>query len=516
MTAMAGMHMTGANGGILSVPLEHLPGLIVLLVIPLLALLAVPITTTAAGRGAGWAVRLRHRLGALSTTGRVALFAMVLGAAVHAAIVPTHWSDSRFLAVLFALDAIAFVAGAGVLFAGWRAWRLLAAPLLGGTVIAYLFYILTGQESPDLVGLITTAVELTAALMLLVPDGLPAPASTHWKAVAASTVSVVAMLASVLVSGTTGSAGQPPAKAQLSLSTSSPAGPITWPPGTMSMEPGMRMTTSNCTTTPSPSQQQSAVRLVDQTTTAVAPYRSLAVARAAGYVPITPTGRRVVHYLKPAYVNDGKVLDAGAIESLVYANTSHGAVLVAAMYMMAGRDTGQTPPQPGGCLDEWHIHTNLCFSPQTGTVVGVTAVGRCRGDAVNRTTQPMMHVWVAPIPGGPLAVDASPAQIVDAAGRLPAGSLGFFGEREQLGGCLHLLAAGDKRAQSALAVRRSRIAKRLYRLACGHAADAKATGQLGLGRNGLSWLQRSGMDLIEQMLVDLKVQGDGAAAVENH
>lgn len=415
--------MSGADGGILSVPVEHLPGLVVLLVFPFLAWLAVHVAAGAAGRGAGWAVRLRHRLGALSPTGRVALFAMVLGAAVHAAIVPTHWSDSRFLAALFALDAIAFVAGAGVIFAGWRAWRLLAAPLLGGTAVAYLFYILTGREPPDLVGLITTAVELAAALMLLVPDGLPAAsASTRWKAVAASTVSVVAMLASALVAGTTGSAGQPAAKAQLSLSTSSPAGPITWPLGTMSMEPGMRMATPNCTTTPNPSQQQSAVRLVDQTTTALAPYRSLAVARAAGYVPITPTGRRVVHYVKPAYINDGRVVDPGAIESLVYANTPHGAVLVAAMYMMAGRDAGQAPPQPGGCLDEWHVHTNLCFSPQKGTVVGVTVAGGCRGDAVNRTTQPMMHVWVAPVPGGPLAVDASPAQIAGAAGRLPAGS----------------------------------------------------------------------------------------------
>jgi hypothetical protein len=39
---------------------------------------------------------------------------------------------------------------------------------------------------------------------------------------------------------------------------------------------------------------------------------------------------------------------------------------------------------------------------------------------VNVTTPPMMHVWLAPVPGGPLAVDPSDVSQVLAAYRLPA------------------------------------------------------------------------------------------------
>jgi hypothetical protein len=34
----------------------------------------------------------------------------------------------------------------------------------------------------------------------------------------------------------------------------------------------------------------------------------------------------------------------------------------------------------------------------------------------------MLHVWVAPVPGGPLVVDATDAQVVQAAEQLPAPS----------------------------------------------------------------------------------------------
>jgi hypothetical protein len=186
------------------------------------------------------------------------------------------------------------------------------------------------------------------------------------------------------------------------------------------MGAGMQMVTPNCTTNPTASQQSAAVTLVDQTVDGVSRYQSLTAAKADGYVPITPSGLPEVHYAKPALINDGKTLDPNAIESLVYANTPHGAVLVAAMYLMASDQVGATPPMPGGCLTEWHIHTNLCFSNTTGAVVGVTHAGACTTGSSNHVSQPMLHVWVAPIPGGPLVVDASNAQVVQAAEALPA------------------------------------------------------------------------------------------------
>jgi hypothetical protein len=208
----------------------------------------------------------------------------------------------------------------------------------------------------------------------------------------------------------------------ISLATNSPAGPITWPLSMGSMGAGMQMVTPNCTASPTAAQQQAAVALVNQSVAGASRYQNLANARADGYVPITPTGRPVVHYAKPSYINDGNLLDPAAIESLVYANTSHGAVLVAAMYLMASNQIGATPPMPGGCLTEWHIHTNLCFSNSDGAVVGVTNGGACAAGSTNHISQPMLHVWLAPVPGGPLVVDATDAQVVQVAEQLPAPS----------------------------------------------------------------------------------------------
>ena len=91
-------------------------------------------------------------------------------------------------------------------------------------------------------------------------------------------------------------------------------------------------------------------------------YQSLAVAKAAGCLPITPWDS-VVHYLNAAYyqsvLKGGPVLNYQDPQSLVYANTANGAVLVAAMYITSYN--GPTP-QPGGCLTQWHVHTDLCLS----------------------------------------------------------------------------------------------------------------------------------------------------------
>ena len=217
-----------------------------------------------------------------------------------------------------------------------------------------------------------------------------------------------------------GMGGGPDGSGSFSLATTSPAGPIVWPVAMGAMEGGMQMVTPSCTTSPTSSQRDAAVQLVNTTVAATRKYTSLAAAKADGYVPITPTGRPVVHYAKVADMKDADTLDPNAIESLVYANTAHGAVLVAAMYTLSLDQVGQMPPMPGGCLTEWHIHTNLCFSNTTGAVVGVTRNGACAAGSTNHVTQPMLHVWLAPIAGGPLTVDASNAAVVQAASRLPA------------------------------------------------------------------------------------------------
>jgi len=163
----------------------------------------------------------------------------------------------------------------------------------------------------------------------------------------------------------------------IKLPTTSPAGDITMPDPDMQMAAGMKMASSAaCVATPTAQQQRAAVSLVDTSWKDSEKYQSLAVALAAGYRPITPTGASVVHYLNPSYYRatlmGGPVLDTTDPQSLVYANTPKGAVLVAAMYITS---PGGPTPQPGGCLTQWHVHTNLCLTRGLG-VVGAVGPGR--------------------------------------------------------------------------------------------------------------------------------------------
>jgi len=212
-----------------------------------------------------------------------------------------------------------------------------------------------------------------------------------------------------------------PTTAALRIATTSPAGDVSVPDPNMQMAPGMRMASSAmCDAAPTRAQQAAAVRLVNASWNGARRFRSLAVAEAAGYVPITPPGLPVVHYLNYHYyiatAMGGPVLNTAKPQSLVYANTPHGAVLAAAMYISP---PGHETSQPGGCLTQWHVHTNLCQTA-FGRVVGlVTAVTpKCPPGSSNHVTQPMMHVWFVPIPGGPTAIDASDTQIVRAAERV--------------------------------------------------------------------------------------------------
>lgn len=204
----------------------------------------------------------------------------------------------------------------------------------------------------------------------------------------------------------------------LKLATGTPGGAITMPDSMMKMPSGMKMASAACTTTPTPAQQRGAVQLVRTNWRGAKKYQRLSVAKAAGYRAITPTGLAVVHYINSAYYRrtllGGAVLSTTEPQSLVYANTPKGAVLVAAMYIMSPFAAG-APAQPGGCLTQWHLHTNLCFS-RFLAVVATTTGGTCPAGSTNRVTPPMLHVWFVPIPGGPTTVDAPDAQVVKAAG----------------------------------------------------------------------------------------------------
>ena len=239
---------------------------------------------------------------------------------------------------------------------------------------------------------------------------------------------VAALLSVSLVAGgpemvmAMGGTAVPPGVA-VKLATTSPAGLITMPdPG--GMPAGMAMANSaSCTAAPTAAQRQAAVRLVDTSWQQARRYQSLSAAKAAGYRAVTPAAAPVVHYINPRFyrqtVLGGPVLNPAQPQSLVYANTPSGPVLAAAMYITA---PGGSTPQPGGCLTQWHVHTNLCLRAGLGVVGSLDAAHpTCPPGSVNRPTPPMMHIWFVPIPGGPTAIDATDAQIVHAAEQVPAG-----------------------------------------------------------------------------------------------
>jgi hypothetical protein len=150
-------------------------------------------------------------------------------------------------------------------------------------------------------------------------------------------------------------------------------------------------------------QQVAADNLWQATSSATARYRSLSAARADGYFAFNPIGDPLVHYVNPAYMHDGRILDPQHVESLVYENTLQGPVLVAAMYSL--EDPNASPPDIAGQLTPWHRHDDLCFTPG-GEVVG--AAPNCPAGSATYLTPWMLHVWLVPNRYGRFAADLDP------------------------------------------------------------------------------------------------------------
>jgi hypothetical protein len=152
------------------------------------------------------------------------------------------------------------------------------------------------------------------------------------------------------------------------------------------------------TTPPTAAQRAAADRLIADTRAAVARFADLNAVVAAGYRPITPTDERIVHYGNRAYMLDRDVLDPQRVESLVYARTSDGMVLLGAMYMMP---PGEKGPEIGGSLTHWHVHDDLCIDEARLAQVARLANGSCPPGSSVQVTPEMLHVWSIDYPTGP-------------------------------------------------------------------------------------------------------------------
>lgn len=151
-------------------------------------------------------------------------------------------------------------------------------------------------------------------------------------------------------------------------------------------------------------QFQRARTIIASTATDLAAYAAPSAATAAGYRTIGDGATGYEHYIKWDLIQDGRVLDSKAPESLVYKVTAAGKTLVSAMYIAPPGTAINDPTlvEYAGPLMQWHIHDNLCFL--LGRVVGLTTPeGNCLIGAKNEIQSPMVHVWIAGHPCGPFA-----------------------------------------------------------------------------------------------------------------
>jgi hypothetical protein len=155
-----------------------------------------------------------------------------------------------------------------------------------------------------------------------------------------------------------------------------------------------------------PQEQARAEHLVAITVARLPQWADPATALAAGYHSIGDGVTGTEHYINWSYVNDDKILNPDFPESLVYRVSGGTKTLVAAMYMLRPGSTLDDVPDIGGPLTQWHIHDNLCFTPdqQAPRVAGLTdANGNCRSPLVKLAPVPMIHVWIVPQVCGPFA-----------------------------------------------------------------------------------------------------------------
>jgi len=154
-----------------------------------------------------------------------------------------------------------------------------------------------------------------------------------------------------------------------------------------------------------PQQQAAAENLVAITLIELPQFADAAVAEAQGWHSIGDGFTGHEHLINWDLINDGKILDPDAPESLVYDTSGGGRRLVSAMFMMERGASLDEVPELGGALTQWHIHDNLCFSPgDHPTVAGVTSVGgACTPPLQKFDPTPMIHVWIEPHVCGPFA-----------------------------------------------------------------------------------------------------------------
>jgi hypothetical protein len=173
-----------------------------------------------------------------------------------------------------------------------------------------------------------------------------------------------------------------------------------------------------------PAQQQRAKDLIARTQAGMQRFPNEASLILAGYQSIRDSDSGFEHYIKWPLLQDGKELDADAIEAVVL-EVKPGVAkrVVAAMYFLERGKTIADVPDVAGPLTPWHNHKDLCWDPTGKYIQGVFRLGRCLPLGTLREIEPMLHVWVTPNVCGPFAEVDDQNGLIDkwlrATGQLP-------------------------------------------------------------------------------------------------
>ena len=153
-----------AAPGWLHIADEHAIAIGALLVLPLVLVMAVALVQALAGHSRLLA-RLSDGIASTSPAGLLAVLLMLVAAAIHLVLIPGHLEEDPIRAALFAVNGVAFITASIALLATGR-WLRAAAALGLLTIATYAFYVVTGREDMDLIGLFTKAVEVGAVAIL--------------------------------------------------------------------------------------------------------------------------------------------------------------------------------------------------------------------------------------------------------------------------------------------------------------------------------------------------------------
>ena len=342
---------------------EHRAIVILLLVLPLLFALTVNWLRRRAGRGHETSSRLLDAYSSLPLARRWAVWALTTSSATHLMLAFTH--DLSMYSGLY-------LVGAGALGIGAR-WTLLdrnpkrVLLIVVGSIVGFWFL----GSPPDQIGVVVKLIELFALALLVVPGR-----QSRTRFAPAGVVALVVLngvgiwLGAFAAEGEDGGhhGGEYP-------------GPGTVVPYIERLNP-------------TEAEQRAADAMYLQVKETLAKYKDPSAAEADGY-DVIPISGRDHHADNEEFINDGRIFDPHRPETLVYAESVQGPVLLGAMFQMPFDEAG---PRIGGPLTVWHSHENVCLSLIPFSMISLLSpYGMCPIGSVNiPRTNEMIHVWTLP------------------------------------------------------------------------------------------------------------------------